>query len=487
MTNIENQELVKMGTPDLTAHQFREMSSADYWSGRFEHSLAPTDSAAEWPAGDVIGLEHEYQILVDSRQVNFGEVIHDLGVGRPRLDPADLNAYRLASGAVLTADEAEAEIALSPMYVSPGCGRRLAATARSERHALQARLGGRARVEGYSTHLSVAVKPFFAEAIASLYAATFSASLMLLMDSVFSPGLLIRPRPSRLELGGEFVDGDRLAAAAVFAVGSVRACQRLLEGDDAQLVFPESLSLDIQRDDQRYGWFVPRTAFKTDLYRTGRTTWLRTQTGLRITAQTHLERCWAAAKATLVGDVCDGDLELIDSIVFGEVPLPAPKTSSDGAPWPSGASCMTGEIALAFGHAVRTHTRADFELAPVMLTWDRAVFVVSTVRHDRLAFASVPAPLIVNFWALFDSGALDETIKSYLDLPPRGRRLGRATAMARPGLYDRLEERARLLVPERALRVKGRRAPSLSSTTARRRWRVTKRFPTGAIAPGGHP
>ena len=90
-----------------------------------------------------------------------------------------------------------------------------------------------------------------------------------------------------------------------------------------------------------------------------------------------------------------------------------------------------------------------------MLTWNCAVFVLSTPARDRLAFASVPAPLLTNFASQLEAGALDETIGSYLALSPRGRRLGRATATTRPGLYDQLAPRARLLVPERAARVPG--------------------------------
>jgi hypothetical protein len=160
--------------------------------------------------------------------------------------------------------------------------------------------------------------------IAKLYARSFSAAMMLLMDSACSPGLLVRPRPSRLELGGEFVDGDRLVVAAIFAVGSIRACQRRLEGGVAAVSFPGRLVVDVQRDDQRYGWFVSRSAFATDLYLAGREAALRPQRGSPITAQAHLERCWAAARATLVEDVDETELALVDRVVRSDEPLPAP-------------------------------------------------------------------------------------------------------------------------------------------------------------------
>ena len=69
-----------------------------FLSREFEALVTPGCSPAAWPAGDVIGLEHEYRVFTGPRTVDFRSVIHHLDLGRPRLDPADLNAYRLASG-----------------------------------------------------------------------------------------------------------------------------------------------------------------------------------------------------------------------------------------------------------------------------------------------------------------------------------------------------------------------------------------------------
>ena len=459
MTTIDKGKFVYRQTASHTARKRVDLAGVDYWSRRFATLVAPNSSPTTWLAGDVIGLEHEYRVFVGARAVDFRTVVHHLNLGQPGLDPADLNAYRLASGAALTADDAEAEIALAPTFVRPGCGHSLAATARSERRALASRLPERAHLDGYSTHLSVAVRPSCSAVMAKLYATSFGAALMLLMDSVCSPGLLVRPRPGRLELGGEFVDGVRLVVSAIFAVGSTRACQRWLEGGLGQGAFPDRLRVDVQRDDQRYGWFVCRTAFATDLYLTGRDTSLRRHRGSPITAQTHLERCWAAARATLARDIDETELDLVDKVVYADEPLPASTPSFEATSLSRlQTTCVADDaLARAFGFAVRAHSRPGYDLAPVMLTWDSAVFVVSTPARDRLAFASVPAPLLTNFASQLEAGALDETIASYLALSPRGRRLGHATGAARPGLYDRLAPRARLLVPER-----GPRGPGLT-------------------------
>ncbi len=481
MTVTESAKFLDRDTTDHTTRERSDLSSVGACSRSFEALVAPRSSATAWPAGDVVGLEHEYRVFVGARAVDFRTVVHHLDLGRPRLDPADPNAYRLASGAALTADDEEAEIALAPSFVRPGCGYRLASTARSERRALERRLADGAHLEGYSTHLSVAVRPSSSAVIAKLYARSFSAAMMLLMDSACSPGLLVRPRPSRLELGGEFVDGDRLVVAAIFAVGSIRACQRRLEGGVAAVSFPGRLVVDVQRDDQRYGWFVSRSAFATDLYLAGREAALRPQRGSPITAQAHLERCWAAARATLVEDVDETELALVDRVVRSDEPLPAPTPAIERRSLSrlDTTRVTDDEPARAFGSAVRAQARPGYDLAPVMLTWDRAVFVLSAPRRDRLAFASVPAPLLMSFFSQLDAGALDETILSYLALSPRGRLLRRATATARPGLYDRLAPRAWLLVPEKAPRPVRRGGKRTVSGAIGRGWRFTAGFVTG--------
>ena len=468
----------------VTAHKRAESFTLDYWSRAFGALVAPGELRSTWPAGHVIGLEHEYRILAHGRVVDFRSVIHRLDLGRPRLDPADLNAYRLASGAALTADEAEAEIALAPISVRPGVGRLLAMTANAERLALATRLPEGARLEGYSTHLSVAVRPALSVAVAQMYASVFAAPLMLLMDRVSSPGLLVRPRASRLELGGEFVDGERLIVASVFVLGSVRVCQRWLEGSELGEI-ADSLHVELQQDDQRYGWFVSRTAFASDLYVSGRATELRDERGSLITAQAHLERCWSAARAVLVGELDESELELVDNVIEGTEPLPARATSVAETCPPCIGPGFEDDVARAFGMAATSHGRPGYDLAPVMLTWDCAVFVVSTKRRDRIAFASVPGPLLANFVSCLDQGDLDEVIEAYLALSPRGRRLDRQSATTTPGLYDDLAPRARLLVPERAPRSVGwTRRRVISGAT--RRQRSALRHRVGVTASGGH-
>ena len=246
--------------------------------------------------------------------------------------------------------------------------------------------------------------------------------------------------------------------------------ERKLSAGAPQADFPDELSVEVDRDDQRYGWFVSRSAFGSDLYLDGRNTNLRTRRGLLLTAQAHLEHCWTAARANLVGEIDDDELELVDSVVFAKAPLPGPTASTGEQRRPplDASFAETQSSARSFGFAVGTHSRPGYDLAPVMLTWDRAVFVLSSPYHRRLAFANVPAPLLESFVSQLTCGALDETVLAYLSLAPRRRRLDRSVTAARPGLYDLVAPRARLLEPERMPQVRSRPQRRLVSGAAGR-------------------
>jgi hypothetical protein len=131
---------------------------------------------------------------------------------------------------------------------------------------------------------------------------------MLLVDRVDSPGLIIRPRPGRLELCGEFVDGPWLRAAAVYAAASVLACHQAVRGDRSLAALPAQLEVGTRPASTRAGWWVDHTAFGTDLLHGGRSTRLRRCDGRRIRAQAQLEAAWSCARTALGTRVAPEDL-----------------------------------------------------------------------------------------------------------------------------------------------------------------------------------
>ena len=151
----------------------------------------------------------------------------------------------------------------------------------------------------------------------------FAPALMLLMDGPASPGLLVRPRPARLEIGGEFVTGDGFRAAAVMAAGAVLTCERAASDRRARHTLPPAPQARIQPAKARYGHYVDRAAFGGDLYEHGRSMPFRVGR-LRRTrlAQQHLEACWRSVEEELTGLVAADELALAAAVVHGDLPLP---------------------------------------------------------------------------------------------------------------------------------------------------------------------
>lgn len=393
----------------------------------------------------LFGVEHEFRVLSDTGGVDFREVIHDLALGQPNLDPADPNAYRLPSGAAVTCDGAEAEIALPPTPIGPGFAVEVAQRARVERAALLGRLPDGMRLEGCSTHLSVSLPDVLTKRACQLYATTFAPALMLLMDRRESPGLLVRPRPGREELGGEYIDGEPLVAAALFAVGSVRACRDAVAADDERRALPPQLSVRVEPALERFGWYVDRTAFGGDLYADGRSAALRATDGQELTAQAHLEGCWEIAREALEGLAMPEELAVVGNIVAGVRPLPTERAIDDPAAPPLSRAPLPPSP---YGSALGARERPSFEIAPVMVTWDLAVFMILDRRRTRRAFAAVPGAHLGDFVGDLDSGGLDREIAAYLGGRPRGRRLESRAQTLVPGFFDELGPRLALLPPE---------------------------------------
>jgi len=416
-------------------------------------------------AGALLGLEHEFIVrAADGSPLDFRTVIHESGVGRRHLDPADPNAYRLPSGAVVTCDETEAEIAIAPV---PGEGPfmgTVTAAAEAARSALARHLPRGAQLEGWSTHLSVSLPDDVARACGQRYTTTFAPALMLLMDRPRSPGLLIRPRPGRLELCGEYVAGPALQGAVAFVAGSVRALAAALGG--ATSVAVPQLRGRIRLADTRYGWYVDRRAFGDDLYTVGRAARLPLASGGTSSAQAHLERCWSAARDALIrsANVHEDDLVVTDEIVAGRSPLPSEGPIAEQQV-PSHAPSS------AHGRALRVRMRAAFGVAPVMLTWPAAVFLVADHDRPRRLFAAIPADRLAPFLDALDAGRLDDLLAGSLRQPAGGRRLERPEQTASPGLYDELGARLVLLPPE----------PGVSAPHDRRRSSWLRRVPSRLI------
>jgi hypothetical protein len=409
----------------------------------------------------LVGIEHEYSLRDASGVVDFRSLLHRLPVAGQRLDPGDPNAYRCAWGGALTCDGTEAEVASPPVTARPGFTNVVESWSRIARSELERLLPADVEATGYSTHLSALLLPRHSTRIARRYARTFGPGLMLLMDRRDSPGLLIRPRPGRLELGGEYVSGDWLRAAVAYVAGSTRAA--------AEGRFPPAVVGTIEPAIERYGWFVARTAFGDDLYTCGRKTRLRRAIRSPITAQTQLELGWAIARDSLEGVAEAAELQEVDRIVRGDLPLPSELDEPVENPITPAGMCD-----VPTGKVLERRERPGYTLEPALATWDFTVFSLHGVH--RSGYLCVPRAWLGDFFVELGDGLLDDDITRFLARPATARVLASAEQTAEPGLYDRLGAPADLLPQEREP-ITGRRSGGSSGPGDRRGKRRSERAP----------
>jgi hypothetical protein len=383
-----------------------------------EEFVACVGIAPDDPPGGLLGVEQEFTVRTRAGwPVDFGELLPDLTVGRDALDPSLPGARRWRSGAVLSADGREAEVAAPPVAVRPGFAAETTAWGHAARRDLAKLLPESYALSGYSTHFSVSVDDARNPPIGGLYTRTFALGLMLLVDRATSPGLIVRPRPRRLELCGEFVDGAHLHAAAAYAVGSALACHRAITGERALAWLPPQLQVRTRPAVTRAGWFVDRAAFGSDVLADGRSTRVRRCDGRRIRAQDHLEIAWHIARAELVNRVDGDDLVIADAVVDGTLALP-----SEDEPHDHGLIERAREPETsAMGRAAAPRIRPSFWVLATASTWNVTVFRIGSRVSARDAYAAIPRAQLGRFLDLVDRGDLDHVVTRYLAMPRTGR------------------------------------------------------------------
>ena len=216
--------------------------------------------------------------------------------------------------------------------------------------------------------------------------------------------------------------------------GPQERARRPSAGRSARTALPPRLDVRLARAVHRYGWYVDRGAFGTDLHAASRRALLRRASGGTISAQTHLELAWAAARQALADDAAASDLQAAEAMVTGSLPLPAEHGQPDGAP----GGQRGGDIRFPPDGTVVpdtprpcVHVRPGFVLRPVAATWDFTVFAAS--GPARRAYACIPRDSLPGFAAALEEGTLDDAIAAYLALSHRRRscqRLSRRHARA---------------------------------------------------------
>jgi hypothetical protein len=359
------------------------------------------------PDGRVLtGAEHEHRVLdADGVQQDARLVLGDLALAGRRLDPGDPNALRGPWGGVITADGREAEIATPPVPLAPGAALQLEGYLQAGAAALMAALPDGFRLDGYSTHLSVGCDDAVVVRAARLYATRLAPAMMLMLDRPASPGLLVRPRAARLELGGEFVAGPSFRAAAWFAIATGLACGRAVRDRRLRRTLPAGRGWNVETARGRAGWYVDRRAFGCDLYAEGRHAVLG-RGRRRVTAQDLLERTWSVARPLVAEQIAPDELGAVDRMVAGDAPLPLEGAPVTGAEVPAPKPGPHGEL-------LTVRERPGFRVEAVVATWHVAVFAL-TGADGRRVYRPVRAERLAAFLAEVDDGRLDAVVKARL-------------------------------------------------------------------------
>ena len=347
-------------------------------------NLAAALGGVDTSAGSVglLGLEHEYRLSADGKPVDFRDLLHTVAVPGRRLDPGDTNAYRCTSGLALTADDEDAEVASPPLPVTAKFTESMYDWAAAGRSLLNDVLPASVAFNGYSTHLSASVPDGDLDDVVDLFAATFAPALMLVIDRMSSHGVFVRPRPSRLELCGEYVTGERLRAGAALFAGGARACA-LAVGGRATAGLPPPLAVHPLVALGRCGLELDRkVTFGFDLYTEGRAARLPLRDGGAISTQRYLEAAWHSARSALASHASPGDLDRAEKVVAGSLPL---GIEANGDYDVSAARPLPPSP---YGDLLERRERVGFAVEAVVASWDFTIFSIRGTT--RTAYACAP-------------------------------------------------------------------------------------------------
>jgi hypothetical protein len=412
-------------------------------AARFARAIRVRDRAAE-PAG-LIGLEHEFAVGDGSGPRAFAPLLWRATLSGRALHPDDPHAHRLLSGSVVTADDAEAEASIPPADVQPGFVNLILVAASANAQRIREIAPTDLKVRGFSTHVSLSMSPDQVDAAASAYAERFGLALLLMTARRNSPGAFARPRAGRLELGGDYIEGQHLAALLAFAAGSARAIAAAIKrGRMDQL--PPLLASSLVPAVQRYGWYIEAGSFGTDVLQRGRRGEVTTRDGHVIGVQEYLDTAWRHARSSLAGLVSAADLAAADALIRGDLPLRC-ELPSEIATVADAALEGQQQGPSPHGDLLRERRRRGFSVVVELATWDFAIFRLW--NPVRRGFACVPRSGLKAFLELLDDGSLDGMLTTFLSSRPSGRFLSGWTDAHSPGLYDQIGSPWDFSPPER--------------------------------------
>jgi hypothetical protein len=275
--------------------------------------------------------------------------------------------------------------------------------------------------------------------VAGRWAQIYAAAWMLVIQRPASHGVMVRPRPGRLEFCGDFALGPRLRAAAAFAAGTalhLADCIRC-----GELPASPVLMAAIDPASIRWGYEVRRFAFGPDILTDGRRTNLRTFDGREISGQQVLESAFADAQRGLAARGFGDDLAALREMVLGDRPLGVEEHAQ-----PLLQSAPAKLHASPFGSLVRERRVGNVRVAPVVATWANTTFALSSSRGGH-GYVVVPREHLPAFLRRLDAGDLKRAFEGFLR-QTTGARLESWQQAFEPALFREMAEPANLLPPE---------------------------------------
>ena len=298
----------------------------------FLSAVRATNKPAEnYNTALLLGIEQEYDLFSGGRQLDFRTIFSRV-IAQTHSIPFRYcdNAAILDAGYVIASDGQEAELATVAISSrNDGCLRLAHEVSRCRRHMLLLlEKVGVGEVRGYSTHLNISVPIGRELEMASALSKTVAPALILLMESRQSPGMLIRPRRGRLEIGSEYIDDEKqLTAAAVFLTGVVHI---YLHNELVWNLFPQLRLIHAEEANIRPGIYLPRNAFGDSLHDLGRTALVELESGEQITAGEILKRSVDLVLTELNGQINEHIRNTLREFAQQEGLLPIEEGSPSG-------------------------------------------------------------------------------------------------------------------------------------------------------------
>src|SRR5438105_11570721 len=242
----------------------------------------PAEMSAAIPVRAVIGLEAEFNLLVNGRRRRPEKVFGDPSrLVRRRMIPRTGKSFQLPAGGAIYFDTGVIEVATPIVELEPGCCYRATRLLWEQIRYLRVELDHWAKrhrcqccLQGFSAHYNFSFpnarksKLRNANKLAYLLAHILPAPVILLAANRQSSAVGVRPRRSRVEVTVDFTpDPALMLATCAFIAGVVETVLRWKDFGLRQLrhhEIPRMVRFRLQRHSSRRGWRVTADSLGQD-------------------------------------------------------------------------------------------------------------------------------------------------------------------------------------------------------------------------------